>query len=284
MKPDMQRALLATAGRYIRKLFGEVEPRIKRLEDQAETIQKLLDRIDVLEKALADRPAPEKGERGEKGDPGQDAEPVLVADVVAELLATKALDPVLDLMAADAVSKHFEANPVQHGKDGEPGPKGEKGEKGDPGSDGKDGADGIGMAGAMIERSGELVITLTNGTQKSLGPVVGKDGRDGLSAEDFAGEYVPDRGFVIRSTKGVPVEFVLPYMVHRGFWSEGKQAKAGQSMTHDGALWIAKRDTLAKPCLENAEDWILAARKGRDGKDGRNGIDRTKPVKVKPDA
>jgi hypothetical protein len=75
-------------------------------------------------------------------------------------------------------------------------------------------------------------------------------------------------------------EFVLPYMVHRGFWSEGKRIKAGESVTHDGALWIAKRDTDAKPCLEAKDDWILAARKGRDGKDGRNGIDKTKPVKA----
>ena len=90
-----------------------------------------------------------------------------------------------------------------------------------------------------------------------------------------------ERGFVLRATRGaVSREFVLPYMKHVGFWSEGKSVKAGESATHDGALWIAKRDTSAKPCLENGEDWILAARKGRDGKDGRNGIDKTAPVRV----
>jgi hypothetical protein len=34
--------------------------------------------------------------------------------------------------------------------------------------------DGIGLAGAMIDRDGILIVTLTDGSQKSLGPVVGK--------------------------------------------------------------------------------------------------------------
>ena len=252
-----------------------------------EAVEPLLKRIDELESRQ-----PERGEKGEKGDagqqgePGQDAEQVLVADVVAELLSTKALDPILDLLATDAIAKHFEANPVQHGRDGKDGERGPQGEKGEPGDAGKDGADGIGLAGALIDRDGELVVTLTNGTQKSLGPVVGKDGkdgtpgRDGLNPENFSGEYDSERGFVIRAGT---VEFVLPYMVHRGFWREGMGVNAGESATHDGALWIAKRATAAKPCLENADDWQLAARKGRDGRDGKDGKPPPGPVSLKGD-
>jgi len=44
----------------------------------------------------------------------------------------------------------------------------------------RDGQDGIGLASALIDRDGNLVVTLTNGAQKELGPVVG---RDGLNAE-----------------------------------------------------------------------------------------------------
>lgn len=226
---------------------------------------------------------PEKGERGEAGIPGRDAEPVLIADVVAELVKSALLEPVFDLYIADAVAKHFEANPVQHGRDGNDGERGPQGEKGEPGAAGSDGADGIGLAGALIDRDGSLVVTLTNGTQKSLGPVVGKDGapgRDGLSPENFSGEYDPGRGFVIRAGT---VEFVLPYMVHRGFWREGMGIKAGESATHDGALWIAKRATAAKPCLENADDWQLAARKGRDGRDGKDGKPPPGPISLKGD-
>jgi len=245
-----------------------------------EAVAPLVKRIEQLEAR-----APE---RGLQGDPGKDAEPVDVAAVVdaavSKLLTSDRLETLADLKAAEAVAKHLETNPIPagcDGKDGAPGPQGEPGEKG---ADGKDGADGIGLASALIDRAGELVVTLTNGTQKALGLVVGKDGRDGadgLSFEDFTGEYVAERGFVMRANRGaVSREFVLPYMKHLGFWSEGKEVKAGESATHDGALWIAKRETTAKPCLENADDWILAARKGRDGKDGRNGIDKTAPVRV----
>jgi hypothetical protein len=41
----------------------------------------------------------------------------------------------------------------------------------------KDGRDGVGMAGAMIDREGQLVITMTDGSTKALGTVVGTDGK-----------------------------------------------------------------------------------------------------------
>lgn len=238
-------------------------------------------------KALEDR----QPERGEKGDAGSDAPAVdlnALADVVvAKLLASDRVESLFDLAAAKAVADHFEANPVRHGKDGERGLRGEKGEPGERG------ADGVGYVGEFIDRDGCLILSKDNGQVSKLGAVVGKDGKDGapgrdgtdgqdgLSFDQAKGEFHADRGFVLALTNGErSVEFVLPYMRHGGFWSEGKGAKGGESWTHDGALWIAKRDTAAKPCLENKEDWILAARKGRDGKDGRNGIDLTAPVKV----
>lgn len=42
----------------------------------------------------------------------------------------------------------------------------------------ENGQDGIGLAGALIDRDGNLVVTLTNGEAKVLGPVVGKDAGD----------------------------------------------------------------------------------------------------------
>lgn len=284
MKPDVQKALLATAGRYIRKLFGEVEPRIKALESEAVTISKLLgERIDVLEKALAERPMPEKGDRGEKGDSGQDAEPVLVADVVAELVKSTLLEPVVDLYVAEAVAKHFDANPVQHGRDGK---DGDRGPQGDRGEKGESGADGVGYAGEFIDRDGNLTLTKENGQVTKLGVVVGRDGkdgapgRDGLNPQDFSGEYDAERGFVIRAGMA---EFVLPYMVYRGYYREGMGMKAGESITHNGSLWIAKRATAAKPCLENGDDWQLAARQGRDGRDGKDGKPPPGPISLKGD-
>lgn len=249
----------------------------------------------------------------EKGEPGQDAESVDVdalADlVVAKLLESPRLLTLVDVATAEAVSKHFEANPVQHGRDADPAvieatvkaavdalPVPKDGRDADPVTEQQlaaavakhltenppqSGADGVGLAGAMIDRAGELVITTTKGEAVRLGKVVGEDGRDGLSFETAAGEYDAERGFVITLGAGERrAELVLPYMVHRGFHRDGLGMKAGQSVTHDGALWIAKRDNASRPCLENADDWILAARKGRDGKDGKSVRVPAEPVQL----
>lgn len=246
----------------------------------------LLARIEELEKRQ-----PEKGERGADGAPGRDADPVdadaIVDDVLARLLGGDRLKTLVDVQTGAAVQEYFDANPVQHGRDGADGAPGPQGEKGEPGPAGHD---GVGLADALIDREGNLVLTMTDGRAKQLGAVVGadgargqdgRDGTDGLSFDSASGAYDAERGFVITLTGASrSTELVLPYMVHRGFWREGMGAKAGQSTTHDGALWIAKRDTAAKPCLENPEDWILAARKGRDGRDGKDGKPPPGPVKL----
>lgn len=211
-------------------------------------IQPYADRITALEAELKAVPAPVE---------------------VADLLESDQLKTLVDLQVAETVAEFFAENPVQHGQDGKDADEEvikalvQKAVDAIPPA--KDGADGVGLAGAMIDRTGELVITTTKGDNVKLGRVVGQDG---ISFETASGEYVAERGFVLRLAAGDrKVEFELPYMVHRGFWSEGMGTKAGQSTTHDGALWIAKRDNASKPCLENTDDWILAARKGRDGRD-----------------
>lgn len=233
----------------------------------------------------------EKGDCGEQGIPGRDAEPVLVADVVAELVKSDLLEPVVDLYVAEAVAKHFEANPVQHGRDGKDGERGPQGEKGEPGSNGVDGKDGVGLADALIDRDGALVLTMTDGRAKTLGMVIGRDGiagadgRDGLSMVDVSRTYDAEAHEVVErwTVAGEEKELRYPAGGIRpgGFWREGMKCFALQAITHDGALWIAKRDTAAKPCLENAEDWQLAARKGRDGRDGKDGKPPPGPVSLK---
>ncbi|MCD9005225.1 hypothetical protein LDO31_03050 [Luteimonas sp. XNQY3] len=246
---------------------------------------------------------------------GKDADEVdlgALADlVISKLLASDRLSTLADLAAAKAVSEHFEVHPVQHGRDADPEqirttvaeavaaiPPPKDGRDADPVSDAqiaaqvaryvelhppRNGADGVGLAGAMIDRTGALIVTTTRGEAINLGRVVGEDGKDGLAFDTASGEYDADRGFVIRLAAGDrSSEFVLPYMVHRGFWREGMGTKAAQSVTHDGALWIAKRANASKPCLENADDWILAARKGRDGKDGKSVKVASGPVSLEP--
>src|SRR5690606_10089999 len=69
------------------------------------------------------------------------------AEVAKTILAGDEVATLVDLHVAEAVAK---IEPIQ-------------GEKGNPGADGKD---GIGLAGAIIDRNGELVVTLTIGEAK----------------------------------------------------------------------------------------------------------------------
>lgn len=47
---------------------------------------------------------------------------------------------------------------------------------GTDGADGRDGADGVGIADIRINENGELIVILTDGTEKNLGKVTGNDG------------------------------------------------------------------------------------------------------------
>lgn len=144
--------------------------------------------------------------------------------------------------------------------------------------------DGLGVAGAMIDRDGALQITLTNGDVKNLGPVVGKDGNDGLSLDGFELEYLPEsHEIVVKATAaGRAKELRYPAGGIRpaGYWREGTKAVAGEAWVHDGSLWIAIKSTPTKPA-PGVDDWIIAARKGRDGERGQKGADANPPAPIK---
>lgn len=82
---------------------------------------------------------------------------------------------------------------VKDGKDGKNGVDGAKGEKGETGAagqngldglNGHDGKDGRGIASAIIDEDGHLIITYTDGTIGDLGKVTGENGRDGKNGVD----------------------------------------------------------------------------------------------------
>lgn len=152
-------------------------------------------------------------------------------------------------------------------------PAGPAGDPGPAGKDGDKGSDGIGLAGAMIDRDGHLVVTLTNGEAKQLGPVVGKDGERGNDGSDGLGfddlEFITDdagravakfqRGEVVKS-------FVLPGFVDRGVFKGETEYLRGDAVTFGGCLFIAQKDAPeGKP--GEGEGWRLAVKKGRDGRD-----------------
>lgn len=295
MTKDIQRTILRACARFIGKKVDPISQEICQIKAQlSDTLTK--EQADQLRKEWEDKltkpalwfdksllPEPVKGEDGKDG---KDADPIAIADVVAELLGTDGLKTLVDMQVAESIAEYFKENPVQHGKDGEPGPEGPAGPIGDKGLEGKD---GLGLADAMIDREGALILTMTDGRTKSLGQVVGKDGdrgkdgADGLGFEDADITYDGERGFTIKWQNGDRVKektFQVPTIIDRGYWREGAEAKTGDAMTHNGTLWIALCDTTDKPSQESGH-WRIGARKGRDGLQGPAGKDYKPPEPVK---
>lgn len=228
----------------------------------------LLARIDALEKAAEARVEPQDGKDGADG---RDADPDEVAALVAEKMAhqiasmRKALDeipeapelPDIPAMISEAVAKAVAEIPAP--KDGA---RGERGEKGD---------DGIGLAGALVDRDGGLVVTLTNGEAKSLGRVVGKDGApgrdgsDGLGFDDLTFEADEFGRPIAKFQRGDVVKtFALPCIIDRGPYRAGEAYQKGDAVSYGGSLWIAQDATDGKP--DGGKGWRLAVKKGRDAR------------------
>lgn len=226
--------------------------------------------VDEVQKAVACMPAPQDG----TSVTIEDVAPLIASEVekrVSELPKPRdgepgkdgeSVDPAeVQRMVSEAVEKAIAAIPVP--KDGT------------DGKDGRDGKDGVGLASAIIDRAGELVVTLTNGETRNLGPVVGKDGApgkdgaDGFGFDDLEASYDGEKTVTLKFTKGERVKefaFTLPVVIDRGIYAEGKEYKAGDGATWAGSFWIAQKDTSSKP--GEGGDWRLAVKKGRDGRDG----------------
>jgi len=153
--------------------------------------------------------------------------------------------------------------------------------------------DGIGLAGALIDRHGALIVTLTDGSTRDLGAVVGKDadtsalmravdekvaaipaaanGIDGFGFDDLTVEQSGERSFVLRFTQGdrsKEFSFDVPVVIDRGVYKDGVTYAAGDGVTWAGSYWIAQKETASKP--DSGDGFRLAVKRGRDGKDLTN--------------
>lgn len=138
-------------------------------------------------------------------------------------------------------------------------------------------ATGVGVASALIDREGNLVLTFSNGEIKSLGVVVGRDGEtikgaDGLGFDDLSEELADDgRTIIRRYMRGDEVkEFrhTFPVVIDRGVYKAEQEYTAGDGVTWAGSFWIAQKDTSEKPGVDDG--WRLAVKSGRAGRDGRD--------------
>jgi hypothetical protein len=100
----------------------------------------------------------------------------------------------------------------------------------------------------------------------------GPPGKDGLGFDDMNVDYDGERTFTMRFHRGEQAKefkFQIPVLLDRGVWKAGAFQK-GDGVTLGGQFFIAQRETSAEPMTPDAkDDWRLAVKKGRDGRDFR---------------
>lgn len=236
-----------------------------------------------VERALAkSAPAapPERGEKGEagaqgeKGEKGEDGRGIARAEIIAGDLWLHFTDGA----AQNLGRVEGEAGaPGARGEKGEAGARGERGEAGARGEKGEKGEKGESVRSAIIDNAGALILTFSDGSTQNLGRVVGE------SLHDFTVDYLPETHEIAMRATCAGVTKTLKYPAGGiralGYWREGKSAKAGEAVSLGGCLYIARKDTTAKPSYDNP-DWFLAVQKGRDMTHESKGISRNaeKPV------
>ncbi len=247
--------------------------------------------LDVIALKAAELiPVPKDGKDGAAPDVEE------VAKVAALLIPTpkdgrdgKDADPVTQEQIEGAVRRYLEIFPPAKGEKGEPGLNGKDG------SDGLNGKDGIGLAGLLINKDGEAVATLSDGSIHTLGHIVGRDGEkgeagqpgapgaDGLHGKDGTLENIvpvlEDRTLTFHyKDTGTPIEgwsVKLPMLIDRGVWSRERAYEIGDVLSYGGSAWIAKADSQGQqPGTDAGADfWRLAVKRGNDGKPGTKGLD-----------
>lgn len=240
---------------------------------------------------------------GKDGLNGKDA-PAPTQEQIVDAVLT--MPEIID----EAVRRYLATNPPAAGRDGRDGERGMDGKDGLDGRDGlngKDGVDGIGLAAAVQDADGNLVITDTKGGVHKLGQIrgkdgrdgadgtngkdgtdglVGKDGRDGFSLEHFNADLMEDGRTVLLSFSAkdttYKVELGIPTMIYRGVWRDGQSYEKGDTVTWGGSLWHCDARTTAEKPDSAEKHWTLAAKRGRDGKDGSSGEKGERGAEGKP--
>ena len=127
------------------------------------------------------------------------------------------------------------------GATGATGATGAAGRNGTDGKDGKDGKDGVGIREVSLNDSGELIVTLTDGTETNLGKITGEDGAPGAGISTVS---VDENGVLtVTLTNGETVEAgAIPGARESGTVKTVAYIAAGAAAL--AFLWLAVLTTL----------------------------------------
>lgn len=239
----------------------------------AEMLAPINSRLDAFERRLDTLPQPQDGRDGKDADPAEVA--ALVAEQMkAELAEIRAAIPeVPELPDVPALVKEEVAAAVSAlppPEKGEKGDKGDKGDPGEPGRDGQDGRDGLDVKDLFRGDGGHLIAVMSDGTTKDLGKFVGdpgKDGADGIGFDDMAHEIREDGFYLVWEKGEIVKEAHLPVPFYRGVWSKDAAYRSGNAVTWGGSTWIAMKDAPQGKPDAPGSDWVLAVKRGQNGKD-----------------
>lgn len=239
---------------------------------------------------------------GKDGADGVDGKSVELDDVVAAIL------PEVKEHAAELVATIPVPEPI-HGKDGKDGADGKSvevkalepiinelvkkaaSELPPP----KDGADGKDATDITILPEIDFSKNYPRGTWahhkgglwKTYSATNGERGWDcvvkGVDAVSIDKDNERDITINISLSNGDVVQksFHEPVLLYKGIYDEKRDGEYtdGDTVTCGGSVWYCKGDNPGRPSTEN-RNWQLAVKHGQHGKDGRNGIDFTKPVTI----
>jgi hypothetical protein len=239
------------------------------------------ERLAAVERQLAE---PIKGVPGADGADGKDGAPGEKGESGAQG------EP------GPAGERGEKGEPGPAGKDGAPGDRGEKGEPGgmgpvgEKGMDGRDGMEGpAGRDAAQLEiLSGidperkyqrNVYASHKGGLWRSYRPtdLLGDDAMkagwecivNGLDAVDVdLQDDLRTLSITIRHSNGHTVAHrkSMPVVIDRGIWTEGKQYAQGDSVTWNGSVWIAEKESPeGRPADGVSKDWRLSAKRGDKG-------------------
>lgn len=242
-------------------------------EVAAKAVAAVAERVESLERKLAALPSPEKGDKGDagdkgdpgpkgdKGDPGERGASVTAAEVLPALR-----DELRQAIAAMPTPKNGASVSIEDVM-----PALERALEGY-------------VARWALDFERRAQETLQRAVDRLPAPKNGEDGKNGFSLDDFDAQLADDgRTLVLTFQHGdepaIRRELAIPALIDRGVYREGEAYRKGDGTTWGGSYWIAQRDTSAKP--DASDDWRLAVRKGRDGKNGERGRDYAPPAPVK---
>ncbi len=271
---------------YVARAAAELSRRLDALEAQRAIPAPAGDRGEPGEKG--DPGA--RGEKGDKGDPGTRGEPGEKGDPGARGELGERGDP------GARGEKGDKGDPGTRGEPGEKGAPGGRGEKGDPGERGAPGADGKSVAVEDLQPHLDAAFAkwaldferraadvLERAVDRFPRP---KDGRDALELEDLAVSHDGDGRITLRFKRGaLEREFTLrvPRFKDRGVYREGvDDYLMGDGVTAGGSFFISQKDApQGRP--GESDDWRLAVKRGRDGKDAAPApvVPAASPVRVK---